>query len=527
MTVGSARALTAGTIDELILEAAARWPERRFAHFDDDEWWSYGDVLTEAARAANALAAVGVERSDRVLLLLPNGRAWLRAWWGAALLGAIVVPANPAHLGRVLSDLCDLVDPAVIVAEQERSDTFEERHRKLLVDPAVLVDAPADLPNPAATRPEHTHALVMTSGTTGASKASITTHATMLHYDEFLLHGTGMSADDVYLADMPLFHVAGIAPTIQMMRIGAKVAVRATPDLKNYWAVARKVGATYSLAPGTVTQFLEAQPPSPADGDHSMRFVLCSPLPADPDAFARRFGLQGITTAYGSTEGNMSLVNMLDVPLRPGSCGKVRSAFTVKIVNDEGDEVGTGEVGELIVHCSRPGLQSQGYFRNEEATARIFRDGWFHTGDAFTRDDDGYYYYHDRVSDCLRRRGENISSFEVEREVLSHPSVTEAACVAYPDGYGGDDVKVFVVTNPDMPLEPAELLIYVSDRMPYFMVPRYFEFVTELPKTASRRVQKGVLRERGNSEATWDRDTAGFTMTRNGLARATDNQKER
>lgn len=513
--------IEARTIDTLLRGAAERWPERQLVEFEDGTVWTYLRALEEAGRAANALREQGVERGDRVVILLRNGAPWLRAWWGSILVGAVIAPINPAYKGQALADLCDLVDPVAVVAEADIAGQLEERHRGLLVAPQSLTGPSTsridELEPPI--RPSDPHGLQMTSGTTGPSKASVTTHAAMLHLDSFLLEGTGMSDADVFLADMPLFHVSGIAPTVQMMRIGAKVAVRDAPALRTYWQTAKDAGATYSLAPGTIPQFLEAQPPSAADTDHAMRFVLCAPLPEDPQRFIERFGLQGLTTAYGSSECNMPIVNMLDTAIRPGSCGRIRHGFDVRLVDDEDHEVPVGQTGELIARCDQPWLQSQGYFGDAAATMRAWRNGWFHTGDALRIDADGYYYFTDRYKDCLRRRGENISSFEVERDVLKYPGVVEAACVGIPDGYGGDDIKIYVVTAPGSIVDADTLLTFLADRMPYFMVPRYIEFIEALPKTASLRVQKHKLRELGNSENTWDREASGLHICRDGLVR--------
>jgi crotonobetaine/carnitine-CoA ligase len=230
--------------------------------------------------------------------------------------------------------------------------------------------------------------------------------------------------------------------------------------------------------------------------------------------------LAGLCTAYGSTESSIPLIQALDTPTRVGSCGKQRRGFQVRLVDEHDREVATGEIGELIVRSDRPWLLSQGYVGDPAATVRAWRNGWFHTGDALRADDDGYLHFHDRYKDVLRRRGENISSFEVERDVAAFPGIAEVACVAEPGEFGGDDeVKVFVVTDPGVELDRGRLVEFLCDRMTYFMVPRYIEVVDELPKTPSLRVRKHLLRERGNSPATWDRVREGYHVTRAGLER--------
>ena len=508
------------TIYSLLRDGAARWPDRVLVRLEDGEDWTWARALREGARAADALGRRGVGRDDRVMLLLPNGATWLRAWWGATLLGAVVVPANPNLRGILLSDICELVDPAAIVAEEAEAQLLPGSHTGLRVTPAELtapdVDEIAELDPPPA--PWDIHCMLMTSGTTGPSKASLTTHAYVIGFLDWYLDDCGLGPGDVFQADMPWFHLSSFGPAVQMMRVGGTIALRTKPAMTGYWTTAKELGSTFAVLPGTVSQFLAAQPPSAADRDHSFRFVHCSPLPADPDGFIERFGLSGLVTAYGSSEANLPVVAGLAVPQRAGTCGKVRDGFEVRIVDEHDREVPPGEVGELIARTDAPWLQTQGYFGRPEDTVRLLRNGWVHTGDAVRADADGYLYFHDRYKDALRRRGENISSFEVERAVAAHPAVVEVACVAHPDDYGSDDeVKVFLVAGGDLDFE--ELLRFLADQMPRHMVPRYYELIAELPKTPTARVQKHLLRAKGNSAATWDREAAGYRLTRDGLTR--------
>ncbi|HYT40036.1 MAG TPA: AMP-binding protein, partial [Acidimicrobiia bacterium] len=330
-----------------------------------------------------------------------------------------------------------------------------------------------------------------------------------------------LGAEDVWLLDLPLFHMAAQAACAAALAAGAQIAVRSAPSLSNYWAVAKETGATIALGVSTMAAFLLARPPGPGDRDHRLRIMAMSPLPPDPPGFVERFGLQGMITAYGSTEVSAALVSPLGLPLRPGTCGVPRPGIEVRVVDEHDVPVPPGEVGELVVRTDRPWELSQGYVGDPAVTVAAWRNGWFHTGDAFRCDADGYYSFHDRYKDALRRRGENISSFEVERELLSHPAVAEAACVAVRSDLDVDDeVKVFLVAGPGAALDLPDLVEFLAGRMAHFMVPRYYEVVDALPKTETMRVRKHVLREQGNSAATWDREAAGLRVTRTGLVRA-------
>lgn len=496
------------TIPELLRHGLSSWPDRTLARFEDGAVWSWEDSLEAAVRAASVLAGHGVGQGDRVLIMLPNGESWLRVWWGAALLGAVIAPVNPAYRGQMLADACTRIEPSVIAAESDVAARLPDDWAQRWIAPATLATG-QNAPSPELpVRPSDTHCLLLTSGTTGPSKASISTHAFVFDFAAWMVEGGRLSDRSVFQADMPWFHLSALAPAVQMMRLGGSIGVRSGPAMASYWRTAKELGSTFAVAPGTVAQFLESSEPSPADRDHSMEFLLSSPLPSDPAAFIARFGLKGLCTAYGSTEANLVITNTLEQPIRAGSCGTVRPGFELRIVDDQDAEVPAGTVGELIVRSDRPWVQSQGYHGDTAATVHAWRNGWYHTGDALSIDEDGHYYFHDRYKDALRRRGENISSFEVEREVLAFPGVAEAACVAQPGRFAGDDeVKVFVVAQPGVTLEFPALVEFLTGRMAPFMLLRFLERVDGFPKTPTLRVQKHLLRRRGNSAATFDRLT--------------------
>ena len=201
-------------------------------------------------------------------------------------------------------------------------------------------------------------------------------------------------------------------------------------------------------------------------------------------------------------------------PTPLGTCGKVRAGIEARVVDENDCEVASGEIGELMVRADRPWSMNSGYFGNPEATARAWRNGWFHTGDAFRRDADGNFFFVDRMKDAIRRRGENISSFEVEAEVGSHPSVQECAVVAVPSELGEDEVLVALVAQPGVEIDPKQLIEYLIPRMAHFMVPRYVRIVLELPKTPTQKVQKHLIRGEGVTADTWDRERAGIVIRR-------------
>jgi len=509
------------TVYGLLHRGARQWPERELILLEDGTRWTWYEALAEGARAANALAELGVGRGDRVMMVLPNGPGWLRSWWGATLLGAMIGPVNPAVRGQMLAGLCHTIEPTVIVAGAEQAENLEQQFKPLVVSPEQLTNGQESIagldPEPT---PSETHLLLTTSGTTGPAKASVTPHAFVCHMADWLVEGCSVDENDVFQGDLPWFHMAAFAPAVQMLRVGGRIAARSTPAMGNYWQTAKEIGSTFAAAPGTISQFLEAQSDSDSERDHSMRFMICAPLPADPEAFIARFGLEGLATAYGSSEANLPLVSTLTTGVRAGTCGTLRPGFQVRLVDDDDNEVPPGTVGEAVVRADQPWMVTQGYVNRPDTTVAAWRNLWFHTGDGLWQDAQGYYHFHDRFKDVVRRRGENISSFEVEREVAAYPGIAEVACVAHPSDYSDvdDEVKVFIVPEPDATIDYDKLVAFLADRMTYYMVPRYYETINDIPKTPTQRIQKHILRDKGNNGNTWDREAAGYKLTRNGLA---------
>jgi carnitine-CoA ligase len=421
----------------------------------------------------------------------------------------------------MLSDVLDLTTPATIVVADEfrsRLDVIGDATPRL--EPLALANG-ADRSSPDLDRPIEiwdVHSIAFTSGTTGRSKASLTTHRHLFLAGSWGPIAFHLDANDVFLVDLPLFHMAGEAKVVASVAARSKLAVRTAPAMTSYWETAKATAATAAGMISSMAAFLLAQPERPTDRDHSLRLVMSAPLPADHDVFMARFGIQEIATAYGSTEVSGCLTRALDVPLVRGSCGRLRDGYEVRLVDNHDLEVPDGDLGELVVRTDQPWSLSTGYVGDPAATAAAWRNGWFHTGDMFRRDAEGNYYFHDRRTDAVRRRGENISSFEVEREVLAFPGIAEVACVAVRcDGEPDDEVKVFLVTEEVLDLE--SLVRFLVDRMPHFMVPRYYEVVDALPKTATMRVEKHRLRALGNTASTWDCQASGLRVTASGLVR--------
>jgi len=500
---------------------AAERPDEPCIAFEDGSSWSRAETLHQAYSAGNALLASGVEAGQRVAVFLPNGPDFCRVWFGLAAIGVSIVPVNTAFRGDQLRHLLELADTPLVITDDilgERLDDIDLPVRRLTPDGLV---GPADAPPvPESLGPWSEASVILTSGTTGPSKASITSYHQLYLTGAWATVDLGLGEADTFLIDLPLFHQAASSMTLGALAARSRIAVRSAPALNNYWATAKESGATMAFLLSSMAAYLAAQPPGPADTDHDLRYMIAAPLPADPAEFCKRFGVEDLITAFGSTEVSGCLVRLPGDPLVPGAVGRLRPGYEVRLADEHDVEVEVGEPGELLVRTDLPWGLSSGYLQNPAATAAAWRNGWFHTGDVLRRDGEGNYFFHDRRKDCLRRRGENISSFDVERSVAGHAGVAEVACVAVSSELGvDDDVKVWIVPAGEGEPDFAGLVEYLVERMPHFMVPRYYELIDALPKTPTMRVKKHVLRERGNSEGTWDREAAGLHVSRDGLAK--------
>jgi crotonobetaine/carnitine-CoA ligase len=313
---------------------------------------------------------------------------------------------------------------------------------------------------------------------------------------------------------MPLFHInAQIGSIVATIYAGGRVALYQRFSARSFWDEIRNSGATVFLGMGAVGNILAKNPPTLADLENRVRLAVIVPPPDDLEGFERRFGLRVIFETFGMTEG-LIIPPRLHEPRKRGCCGKPIADYEVRIVDDNDRALGPNQTGELVFRPREPYTMMSGYYKMPEATLEAFRNLWFHTGDLGYLDEEGFLFYVGRKKDAIRRRGENISAYEIETVVNEHPAVLESAAIAVPAELGEDDVKIVVVLKPDGKLTPEELIRFCESRMAYFMIPRYVEVVDALPKNPSQRIEKYKLRANALSESTWDREKAGITLSR-------------
>jgi crotonobetaine/carnitine-CoA ligase len=502
-----------------VTDARDRIGERPFLMFGDDTY-TFADVEDRSARIATGLRGIGVARRSHVALVLGNCPEYLWAWFGAARIGAPVVPVNVALRGDGLVHVLDHSDAETLVIHHDYLDHFANvrarlpKLRRVVVVGAhagsdvswetVAASSPDGADDPAIEASDLM--LVMyTSGTTGLPKGVVIPQGQIMG-GPLLLSLAGVTEADTLYTCLPLFHAnASIISVWGAFGLGTRIALSPRFSASRFWDEIRRYGSTECHALGAMLPILFKQPPKPDDADNPCRLVVSAACPKEIwEPFEERFGVE-IVEFYGTVEGGLTMAGS-DAPV--GSIGKPLVINEMKVVRDDDTECEPNEVGELI---SRPvgGGRMVRYYKNEQATAEKTRGGWLRSGDFVYEDEAGYLWFVDRKTDSMRRRGENISSYEVEQVLNAHPDVLESAVFAVPSDLGEDDVMAALVLQPGASFDPVAITAHCEEQMAYFMVPRYLRVVEELPKTGTHRVQKGLLRDAGVTADTWDLEAAG------------------
>lgn len=503
-----------------------------FTVFEDGPQWTFAQTLALVRSAAAGLAALGVAKGDAVLVMLPNSGFSLQVMFAINYLGAICVPVNTAYRGALLEHVLadsgavlavvheELLDrmrevrPGSIRQVVASSETVDASAPGLALYPCTALTEPADAsavmldPNIS---PWDTQFIMYTSGTTGPSKGVLCSYV-----HSFTSVGppswTCVRAEDRQLVHLPLFHIGGAFVSSAALCRGSSIALGKGFRTSAFWEVVRATQASSVFLLGVMATFLLKQPPRPDDRQHPLRMAFIVPLGSSGPEFAQRFGVE-VYTLFNMTEISTPLLSQAN-PAKAGVCGQPRPGVQVRLVDENDCEVPAGSVGELLIRTDLPWTMNHGYHNRPEATAQAWRNGWFHTGDSFWVDADGDYYFKDRLKDAIRRRGENISSYEIEIVVQAHPSVREAAAIPVTAEHGEDDVMLVIAPVDGAQLDAAEVFAYLLPRLAHFMLPRYLRIVDELPKTPTAKVQKHLLREQGLTPDTLDLQQAGLSAKR-------------
>jgi crotonobetaine/carnitine-CoA ligase len=506
-------------VGALLEERARTHPDTPFLRFSDAELtFAEADAKTNAV--ARGLEALGVRAGDRVAILLPNCVEMVLTWLAANRLGAVAAPINTAFRGPALAHVLGLSGAKVLVVDPSLVELVEGFESVVVRGPqwtALTRYAESAMVNRG--RPSDPALVLFTSGTTGRSKGCVLSHRFAVRQAELLIDHFGVRADDVLYCPYPLFHLdATVLTVVPALVLGATAAIGARFSASGFWPEVRRFGATVFDFMGATLTILYKREPREDDRDHKVRLGWGIPMPDFADDFEQRFGMR-LVESYGSTDVGVPIFYRADEPRRPGACGRPIPEYDVRLLDAEDREVPVGEIGEIAVRPNEPSLICDGYLGMPEETLRVTRNLWFHTGDLARRDEDGYIYFVGRGKDAIRRRGENISAFEVEEVIEAHPDVLEVAAYGVPSELTEEDVMVAVVPRPGRTVEPAALIAFCTERMARHMVPRYVEVMEALPKTPTEKIEKYRLRERGVTADTWDAEGLS-THRRTGINQA-------
>lgn len=495
---------------------------------------TYGELDRETDRVANGLAASGIGPGDRVATLLLNTPEFPLLWFGLAKRAAVLVPLNTGLKGEILRYELSDSQPKALVIDRRLWDAYEPLRGALQLEREWVVPGPegtgaapiagthafrhllSDAPSPPVPppRPSDPASIMYTSGTTGPPKGAVIPHEKTLTTPREIGLRSSLEADSVLFTALPLFHCNAQEMTaLTALLNDVTAAFDERFHASTYWETASRFEATHISLLISMINVLFKQPERPSDRMHRVRVALTAGTTRAvwPD-FERRFGLT-IIELYGMTEcGCTTLMNPPDA-IRVGSVGTPLGFVEADVVDDDDRPVPVGIRGELIVRPRTPFTMFSGYLGKPEKTVEAWRNLWFHTGDFVTRDADGYYYFVDRKKDVIRRRGENLAPYDVESVLNRHPAVLESVVVGVPSPLGEEDVKAFVQLKPGTTLPPRELFEFAVENLPFFMVPRFLEYLDEIPKTANQKSQRYLLRgRRGGVE--YDREQLGVGLRR-------------
>lgn len=508
-------------LTEVLKEQAARQPDACWVTDNEGRSLTFGQAQDQSLRAAGWFERLGVARGDRVGVFLFNGAPFTTVWLGLGQLGATAVFLNTELRGSFLRHQLNDSGISVIVADaelvpalQDLADELPQLQTVVVMGGSAMPSKPGwrtiEWPDPAgqppwsgpAPAPQDIACIMYTSGTSGPSKGVLMPHAHCTLYGIGTLKAAQLTEQDCYYICLPLFHANAL-----LMQLGATLLAGIRAHLQRRFSASRwladirESGATATNLLGATASFIFAQPPTAQDREHRLRVMVLAPnLVEHHSGFLSRFGIADVISGFGMTEVNLPIWGRVGQPA-PGAAGWAHTEhFDVCIAHPETDmPLPPGQVGEILVRPKVPFGFMAGYFNAPAKTVEAWRNLWFHTGDAGVMREDGLVTFIDRIKDCIRRRGENISATEVEEIVAELPGIAEVAAYAVPtDVPGGEDeVMLALVPREGVELDGADIARRAADKLPRFAKPRYVKIVPVLPKTATGKVQRAVLRQQG------------------------------
>lgn len=454
------------------------------------------------ARYGAALRSAGVLRGDRVAILCSNRAEFLEVFLGCGWIGAIAVPVNTAAMRPQIEYYLENSGAKLLVAEPRFLDRLPRVRKLWLIGESY--PAPGEEAGAENVQPGDTLALLYTSGTTGPAKGVACPHAQYYWWGMNTASILGVGEGDVLCTTLPLFHINALNTFAQAALAGCRASFEPRFSASEFWSTVAARGATVIYLLGAMVPILLAQKEHAGERNHRVRIGLGPGVPAAAlEAFRARTGI-GLIEGYGSTETNFVIATTPDTPFR-GVMGWVRPGFEARVVDEQDVELPAGAAGELVLRAIAPFAFATGYFGMAEKTLEAWRNLWFHTGDRVVREADGAFRFVDRLKDAIRRRGENVSSYEVEQVLLAHPDVAAVAVYGVASELAEDEVMAAVVPHAGRAIDPAALAAFCEPQLPKFAIPRYIDVLDELPRTENGKVQKYKLKSRGVTASAWDR----------------------
>ncbi|MCA6121385.1 ATP-dependent acyl-CoA ligase [Bradyrhizobium sp. WSM 1704] len=516
-------------LSTMLTRQAAQYGERTLFVFGETRW-SYAETGAIAAASAARLLRAGIRTGDRVALMCSNRPEFLEVYLGCAWMGAVCVPINTALRGIQLSHVLRNSTPALLVIEAALTPAIATLEHDVAppdliwtvgetAEPLAARQDMVPLPAlgegvaPAPLRPGDTVAILYTSGTTGPSKGVCCPQAQMFWWGVYSARALGIVEGDVLFTTLPLFHTNALNAFYQALLNGCTYVLEPKFSASGFWAAARRHNATVGYLLGAMAVMLLAQPPSADDAAHGVRVALGGGVPGQFHApFLARFGVP-LLDGYGSTETNFVFAGTIPSD-RPGTMGHLAEGIEACIVDADDAVLPDGVAGELLLRACEPFAFATGYFGMADKTVEAWRNLWFHTGDRVVRDADGHYRFIDRMKDSIRRRGENVSSWEVEQVLLTHPAIAACAVYPLPSELGEDEVAVAIQLEGSHVLDAADVVRHCEGRMAHFAIPRFVRIVGQMPLTENGKIRKVALRDAGKTPDTWDREAAGYRLRR-------------
>jgi len=520
------------TLGRLLARQAAENKSKPYLYFLDKEI-SYEDINAYANRMANAFTKLGVARGDHVAIMLPNCPEYLYCWFGLAKLGAVTVTINTQFKRETLKYLIEASDSKLVVIASDFLPQYEEIApevkgvKKVVFDitgqagnteslDALFKESPITPPRDMSLIEDiEPLIIIFTSGTTGLPKLVKNSHRAYITAAQDLVSYAELSAEERIYSALPLYHVnPQVYCVLSALVASASVIVAPRFSASRFWDDVRKYQATAFSYVGAVLPILLAQPERPGDKDVPARKCFGGGAPKEVyEKVSQRFGVE-VIELYGMSEtGTWNTMNRPGKG-RAGTVGQVREGFEVRIFDDRDNELPPGKIGEIVIRPTKPYIMFDGYYKLPEETVKCSTNWWFHTGDLGKVDADGYYYFCGRKKESIRRGGENIPPYEIEKEINKHPAVAESAAFGITDAVMEEEIKAAIVLRPGQKVTPGEIIAWCESRLPKFMIPRYIEFMGKLPKSASEKVQKVALKERGVTPNTWDRQKQSRLLDR-------------